>query len=121
MEAPARGRVLVVEDDEALRELLALALTQEGYDVRAVGDGDGAVAAADGWPPGILLLDLSVGGVDVRTFGAPGFGDEIAPAPVLVLSGLPDVEARAELMGAVALAKPFDLDELLGTVRRLLL
>ena len=116
---PGRRRVLIVEDDGPLRELLALLLTEAGYQVRAVGDGGGALLAAADWPPELILLDLTLGATDGGAFRAHQQAGELADVPVLVLSGDADLEARAALMGAEALGKPFDLDELLERVGRL--
>src|SRR5947207_3223294 len=65
-----RHRVLVVEDDAELRELLALALGEAGYDTTVVDDSRAAFRAAESWRPDLILLDLSLLGMDGTTFRA---------------------------------------------------
>src|SRR5262245_61512450 len=64
----ARPRVLVVDDDRAIREALALALRSEGYEVDTVPDGRAAMDAIAQAPPGLIILDLlmpEMSGIDV--------------------------------------------------------
>jgi two-component system OmpR family response regulator len=116
------GRILVVEDDAALRSLVAFALEDEGYSVDAVADGAAATAAVASRPPHLILLDLGLprlGGQDFahRYLAGPG-----PHAPVLVLSARPltEVVGAAEAIGAAGfLRKPFDLEDLMAAVRRI--
>jgi DNA-binding response OmpR family regulator len=122
---PHRGagarRILVVEDDAALRSLVAFALEDEGYAVDAVADGAAAAASVATRPPHLILLDLwlpRLGGQDFarRYLAGPG-----PHAPVLVLSARPlsEVVGAAEAIGAAGfLRKPFDLEDLMAAVRR---
>jgi DNA-binding response OmpR family regulator len=64
----ARDTILVVEDDADIVELLRYNLEREGFEVRAVGDGEAGLAAAAAHPPALILLDLmlpSMEGLDV--------------------------------------------------------
>ncbi len=58
--APAGLRVLLVEDDTDLREMMALVLRRRGHVVRAVADGRSACAAAVAFAPEVLLVDLGL-------------------------------------------------------------
>ena len=120
---PAPVRVLVVDDDAALRALVAEALGDEGYAVLGVPDGRAALALLAAPPPGLalVLLDLQLPGGDgaVAAVVAAARCRPAPPAPVLLFSAAPDAEAHVGSLGAAGLlAKPFDLDDLLAAVRR---
>lgn len=119
------GRILVVEDDESLREALREALGDEGHEVRAAAHGAAALetlAMLDGWEPELLVLDLMMPVMDAFEFREHQRQRDVAPrARVLVLSAARDLGGAAERLAADAyLAKPFGLDEMLTTVDRLL-
>jgi DNA-binding response OmpR family regulator len=61
---PARGSVLVVDDDASLAEMLSIVLRQEGFDSRIVGRGDLALDAFRDYKPDVVLLDLMLPGKD---------------------------------------------------------
>jgi two-component system response regulator MprA len=116
------ARVLVVDDDPALREALTRALRLDGYDVTAVSNGLKALEAMPEVEPDVLVLDLMmpyVGGLEVcrrlRTKGDR--------TPVLVLTARDEVGDRVAGLDAGAddyLVKPFALDELRARLRALL-
>jgi CheY-like chemotaxis protein len=121
----APGRILVVEDDESLREALLEVLGDEGHDVRAAAHGAEALetlVAMDDWEPELLVLDLMMPVMDAFEFREHQRQRAVAPAArVLVLSAARDLDGAAERLAADAcLAKPFRLDEMLTTVDRLL-
>ncbi len=117
----ARARILVVEDEPRLGELLRLYLEREGYEVSVVEDGRAAIEAFDHDPADLVVLDLML----------PGFGGEAVLAairergatPVLIASAKrSDVERIAGLrMGADDyLAKPFNPREVTARVAAIL-
>jgi CheY-like chemotaxis protein len=112
------AQVLVVEDDAAIRDLLRDVLTDEGYIVREAGDGERALSILEEWHPDLVILDLGlpiVDGVEFRRRQATlGLAAEV---PVIVLSARHEVP-EAELAAAEVVRKPFDLDDLLETVAR---
>lgn len=119
------GRILVVEDDESLREALLEVLADEGHEVRTAAHGAEALetlATPDSWEPELLVLDLMMPIMDAFEFREHQRQRAIAPgARLLVLSAARDLDGAAERLGADAyLAKPFGLDEMLTTVDRLL-
>ncbi|HEU0131155.1 MAG TPA: response regulator transcription factor [Mycobacteriales bacterium] len=116
------ARVLVVDDDPALREALTRALRLDGYDVTAVSNGLKALEAVATSAPDVLVLDLMmpvVGGLEVcRRLRAKG-----DRTPILVLTARDEVGDRVAGLDAGAddyLVKPFALDELRARLRALL-
>ena len=114
-------RVLVVEDDEDIAQVLQRSLRLEGYEVRLAGDGMMALDQAHAFAPDLVILDLGLprlDGIDVAR-RLRGDGD----VPILVLTARDAVEARVEGLDAGAddyLVKPFDRQELLARLRALL-
>ena len=117
------SRVLVVDDEEAIRVALQAVFEDEGYDVRGAADGQRALDVLAAWRPDVILLDLMMPVMSGWTFrerqlALPGGLDQI---PVVVLSGVRDVHGSVAQLGvAAALPKPFDLDDVLHIVARLL-
>jgi len=117
---PARAHILVVEDDLALARLIEALLISAGYDVRTAGDGERALEAARTEKPALVLLDLTLPRLDgwevlARLRAMPD------PPPVVLFTAHHAAEERARAAGAAAaVLKPFDVDDLLETVRRLL-
>jgi CheY-like chemotaxis protein len=116
-------RILVVEDDPALRNTLAEVLRENGYEVACAADGKDALAQLGARPrPSMILLDLAMPVMDGWAFRAEQRRDpRYAHIPTVVLSAsLSSPDARLDvLQPAAALAKPFDLDRLMETVQRL--
>ena len=115
-------KILVVEDDRAVRASLDRALRLEGYEVQAVGDGGSALRALAVAAPDAMVLDLGLpdmDGIEVcRRLRAAG--DD---TPVLILTARDSVENRVEGLDAGAddyLVKPFALAELSARLRALL-
>jgi two-component system response regulator MprA len=115
-------RVLVADDDRAIRESLARALELEGYDVTAVANGADALTRAKDASPDVLVLDLMMPSVDgltvCRVLRAEG-----DRTPILMLTARTETSDRVAGLDAGAddyLPKPFDLAELLARLRALL-
>jgi two-component system KDP operon response regulator KdpE len=116
-----RGRILVVDDEVQIRRALNRALTARGYTVQSVGDGEAALAQAEDFNPGLVVLDLNLPGKDgiqvcreLRAWSS---------VPILVLSVRADEPDKVEALDLGAddyLTKPFGIDELLARVRALL-
>lgn len=115
--APDQMTVLVVDDDHAMLEMVSAAFVEEGYRVIAASDGRAGLDLARRSPPDVILLDVLMGGIDGPAF-AHAYARSPGPhAPIIVVSGaLPAQAARVE-EAAAFVAKPFELDELMGVVR----
>lgn len=115
-------RVLVVEDEERLARAIRRVLEQERYQVDVVGDGAGAVAAAQGSAYDVVVLDVLLPVMDgfqvCRVLRESG-----NHTPVLMLTALGEVTDRVRGLDTGAddyLIKPFAFDELLARIRALL-
>lgn len=114
--AGARGTVLVVEDDERIRETLTELLEIEGYAVSAAANGQEALDRLEHGRPDLILLDMLMPTMDGAEFlAAMRHDDALASIPVTVLSAS---RYDPALHDAPCLRKPVDLDELLDHVRR---
>jgi two-component system response regulator MprA len=115
-------RILVVDDEPAVREAVERALRLEGHDVLLAGDGVEALETLDSRPPDAVVLDVLMPRVDGLELcrRLRGRGDR---TPVLMLTARDAVSDRVEGLDAGAddyLVKPFALEELLARVRALL-
>ena len=114
--------VLLAEDDRAVRESLARALTLEGYTVTAVTNGAQALDELHDSTPDLVLLDVSMPHVDGLTV-CRVLRSEANQVPVLMLTARTETSDRVAGLDAGAddyLPKPFDLDELYARMRALL-
>jgi CheY-like chemotaxis protein len=113
--------LLVVEDDDDVREALADVLRDAGYDVAWAADGAEAIRALrSGLRPSAILLDLMMPVMDGFEFRAEQRGDPaLSSIPVIVVSADRFLEQDGRSLGAAAsLAKPPQVPELLATVAR---
>jgi DNA-binding response OmpR family regulator len=114
-------RVLVVEDDDAIAQVLKRSLRMEGYEVRVAEDGNEALEHAHGFLPDLVILDLGLPKLDgLEVAKTLREGDDV---PILMLTARDAVESRVEGLDAGAddyLVKPFERQELLARLRALL-
>jgi two-component system, OmpR family, phosphate regulon response regulator PhoB len=114
-------RLLVVEDDETMRELLVQHLSLDGYDVEAVGDSSAAIMALSRQEPDLVLLDIGLGAEDGRDL--LGELRRMSDVPVVFLTGRDhEIDKIAGLkMGADDyIVKPFSAGELSARVESVL-
>jgi len=110
--------ILIVEDDEDLREMMAHLLTLEGFEAVTVANGREALDYLhSARTPEVILLDLMMPIMDGWEYRRRQQADpSLAPVPVIILSALD--QARAAAVDAAAfLKKPLDFDRLLSLVR----
>ncbi|MEI8238170.1 MAG: response regulator transcription factor [Actinomycetota bacterium] len=116
------GRILIADDDRAIREALTRALTLEGYDVVQATDGAAALSLIESSQPDVAVLDVMMPNVDGLTV-CRVLRAERNRLPVLMLTARTETPDRVAGLDAGAddyLPKPFDLDELLARLRALL-
>jgi two-component system response regulator MprA len=117
----ATGRVLVVEDDAEIADVLRRTLRQEGHEVRSAGDGVAALEMAEAFVPDLVILDLGLPKLD---------GVEVcqrlraeSDASILILTARTQTDDRVVGLDSGAddyLVKPFERRELLARMRALL-
>jgi DNA-binding response OmpR family regulator len=122
METFARPpRVLVVEDDADIAEVLQRSLRLEGYEVRMAGDGVAALDQAHSYLPDLVVLDLGLPKLDgIEVARSLRERDDV---PILMLTARDALDARVEGLDVGAddyLVKPFERQELLARLRALL-
>ncbi|MCX4994528.1 response regulator transcription factor [Streptomyces longwoodensis] len=125
--SPAEGdrdtqRILIVDDEPAVREALQRSLAFEGYDTEVAVDGADALDKATRYRPDLLVLDIQMPRMDGLTAARRirGAGDT---TPILMLTARDTVGDRVTGLDAGAddyLVKPFELDELFARIRALL-
>lgn len=116
-----KTKILIVDDDNNIAELISLYLTKECYDTKIVNDGEEALAAFDSYNPNMILLDLMLPGIDgyqvcreVRTK---------SNVPIIMLSAKGEIFDKVlglELGADDYIMKPFDSKELVARVKAVL-
>jgi DNA-binding response OmpR family regulator len=118
---PVRPSVLLVDDDPTLLSVLSRRMERAGFDVRTARSGPAALKLLDAAWPALLVVDLMMPGMD-------GFElcrriKQVADLPIIVLSAVDASEAKVsalELYAEDYVTKPFDPDELVARVQRVL-
>lgn len=114
-------KILIVDDDNNIAELISLYLTKECYDTKIVNDGEEALSAFEQYPPNLILLDLMLPGIDgyqvcreIRTK---------SNVPIIMLSAKGEIFDKVlglELGADDYIMKPFDSKELVARVKAVL-
>ncbi len=116
------ARVLIADDDRAIRDALTRALGLEGYDVVQASDGNTALSVIESTQPDVAILDVMMPNIDGLTV-CRVLRAERNRLPVLMLTARTETPDRVAGLDAGAddyLAKPFELDELFARLRALL-
>ncbi len=116
-----KQKILIVDDDNNIAELISLYLTKECFETKIVGDGESALAAIESFEPNLMLLDLMLPGIDgyqvcreVRTKST---------LPIIMLSAKGEIFDKVlglELGADDYMEKPFDSKELVARVKAVL-
>lgn len=110
-------RVLAIDDDDGLLDMLNLLLRQTDFDLRTARGGKTGLELAITWEPDVILLDLGMPDLDGATFLEQYRKATASPAPVVLLTGALDGVSRATELGvSMFLSKPFDLGTLVDVV-----
>jgi DNA-binding response OmpR family regulator len=112
-------RILIVDDDVALLALLGGRLERDGFSVQLASSGAQALASiADQWPD-LVILDLTMPGMDGEELAARV--KRMVDIPIIILSAIADASSKVHLIERFAddyITKPFDYPELLARIRR---
>jgi CheY-like chemotaxis protein len=119
MNAASSTSVMIVDDDEDIREILREVLTERGYTAVTAANGAEALEALKTVRPGLILLDLNMPVMDGFEFRRMQRGDRAAAQiPTVVMSALHHMRERiVDLAVDDALEKPLDLEHLLHVIR----
>ena len=116
-----RQKILIVDDDENIAELISLYLTKECFETMIVNDGESALLAVDSFSPNLILLDLMLPGIDgyqvCREVRAK------SGTPIIMLSAKGEIFDKVlglELGADDYMEKPFDSKELVARVKAVL-
>ena len=114
---PRNKTVLIVEDEEEILSFVDMLLTDEGYRVKMARNGEEGLLRIREERPGVILLDLTMPGMDAGEFAAR-VQSEFGPGiPIVILSAGRDLDKKVRELGADDfLAKPFDVGELVAKV-----
>ena len=111
------ARILIVEDDDNIRDLVDLVLSGAGYEVVSAPDGQAALQAIGQARPDLVLLDMRMPVMDGWEFARQYRAQPAPHAPIVVLTAARDAAERAaEIHANGYLGKPFDVDDLLTLV-----
>lgn len=111
--------VLIVEDDESIRDVIAIALKAEGFNVRVASNGLQALEEIERQRPDVILLDMLMPVMNGWEFKNRYLLTPGPYAPIIVLTAAPDAASRAaEVSAEDFIAKPFDLKNLIKLVNR---
>lgn len=112
------ARILVVDDDEDIRDLLRMHLTSAGYEVQVAADAIAAGYIVLKSPPDLIITDVNMPHMDGFEFVAALKADTSLPRiPVIFLTSVDDGDSRSRELGAVGyVTKPVRADRLLSLV-----
>ena len=122
MEATARNKILVIEDDPHIAEGIELNLTLQEYDVKVARNGIEGLEAWKEWCPHLIVLDLMLPGIDgMQILKNIRLEDERLPVLILSAKGDPSdkIDGLTERVDDY-MTKPFNLEEFLLRIKRLL-
>jgi len=111
-------RVMVVDDEPAIRHAVEAVLVEEGFEVATAPNGAVALEVLDVAQPDAILLDLRMPVMDGYQFLAAHRQRPDPKPPVIICSTAPDAARLVDQGAAGYLRKPFDIDELIDTINR---
>ena len=115
----SRPRVLVIDDDDAVCEILREALTDDGYAVATVPHGAAALELVKHHRPAVIILDLRMPIMDGWSFAEQYRRQATPAASLILLTALKDIEESARRIGAATfIQKPFELTDVLTKIER---
>ena len=116
------NKVLVVDDEREIRDLLRTSLSAEGYEIVVASNGDEAVGLAKTGNPQVILLDIEMPGIDgIETCKRLEADEKTRLIPIIMMTSGGDRDVEAYLEGAADVVnKPFDIVQLAIRVKSML-
>lgn len=114
-------KILILDDDDDILEILSMLLSDHGYDVKTKNSGSMALEDIESFQPDLVLMDVMLGEMDGRMICKSIKENEITRfLPVILISGTHDLAALLDVPGAPDdfVAKPFDTGHLLGRIAK---
>ncbi|TFF37104.1 response regulator [Mucilaginibacter psychrotolerans] len=114
-------KILVLDDDDDILDVVAYLLTENGYEVKTLNCGDTVFNHIKDFTPDLILMDVMLADMDGRTICREIKENHLTNLlPVILISGTHDLAAVLNLPGAPNdfIAKPFDVDQLLDAIKR---
>lgn len=114
-----REKILIVDDDIDILEIVTLLLVERGYEVKALDHGETIFEDIQDFQPGLILMDVMLGGMDGRAICKDLKTNPVTrELPVILISGTHDLVESIHLPGGPDdfIAKPFDLDQLYNKI-----
>jgi len=116
-----RKKILVLDDDNDILEILTLLLEETGYEVKTLNCGDNVFDDIKEFQPDLILMDVMLAGMDGRSICKDIKDNHLTSfLPVILVSGTHDLAKSLHLPGAPNdfVAKPFDIDFLLSKIEK---
>ncbi|TSJ36534.1 response regulator transcription factor [Mucilaginibacter corticis] len=113
-------RILVLDDDQHILDILTYILTEDAYEVKVLADGHQVAAAIEQFDPALILMDVMLADLDGWVICRHlKERPETSHIPVILISGTHDLAATLHQQGAPNdfMTKPFDLDVLLSKIK----
>ncbi|MGD8705058.1 MAG: response regulator [Syntrophobacterales bacterium] len=115
-------KILVVDDEREIRDLLQTSLSAEGYEVVVASNGEEAIGLAKTENPQVILLDIEIPGIDgIEMCKRLEADEKTRLIPIIMMTALGDRDVEAYLEGAAdVINKPFDIEQLAFRVKSML-
>jgi DNA-binding response OmpR family regulator len=116
-----REKILILDDDKDILEILTLILTESGYEILSLSNGKKIFDEIKDFEPNLILMDVMLGDMDgLAICKAIKEKVQYKDLPVILISATHDMKELLHLQGAPNdyLEKPFDIDVLLSTVKK---
>ena len=112
---------MVIDDDHGVREILSLALSEEGYDVETAMDGAEGLAMLARRAADVVIVDMRMPEIDGSDFCRLYADQTDGRGRVILMTAMAGRSVTADIPGVVEwIAKPFDLDEVLDVIARII-
>jgi two-component system, OmpR family, response regulator len=111
------GRIVVIDDDDGIREVLSLSLAGEGYEVETARGGSEGLELLARHPADVVIADVKMADMDGMAFCRAYAEFGAGAGPVILISAMPANNIDREVPGVIEfVTKPFDIERLFGVI-----